>query len=896
MKTAGVGGAAGGRYGKVPPLPRMVMSWIASVQERRGAQQGGRMTNRGRVGEFVRGALATGLLVMAVTARAEDPVEGGPGQPPASDYMQEALRRRALEQQERALVGRGHFDRGERLFAEGKLREALEAYEEAVRYEHPQSAERVREVRGLLGMAPDRFRIYIGRLTDERRAEVMEKRLEIDNAFRDGIRQMEDRRYEDAQTTFEQVQDMIRYLPPEVPDRESWLNRARALSEESVRQQEAFEAERDVALRTEISGVVRFEEERERERFDSTVQRLLDDAYRALDRDQFPKAERLAREVNRLDPGNPQARSILDEANELQHATDRHSAHEGLRESEKDLWEYVEESRIPYDMRTPLIYPTDWEQINERRQTRGFVEEPEEPWKEHLRRKLQERVPRIGFPNTAFEQVRSILQARFGVTIFVDPNFNTQDLKEYPVDLPECENKKLENILQWIVDQLPPVGQLRYGLKDETIYISDEEGVQGHSITRSYDVRDLILQLTDHHAPQISLASGGEGMQFEEKEQLDVEPFTVDDLIEIIKNNVQPKLWDIAEVAIEPTPQGMIIVRNSPEVHREIEELLSDFRDQRQLQVAIQSRFITVLDDLLDDIDVMYRGLGSRPVTLGANTFTSGITNPGGSTDFRFLTPSVFDPQAPTAAGSISPGNTPLLQPNPFLLDLRSTKGNAATAAGAIAQLNLLNDWQVSAILRTMHMTQQGTTLFSPHLTCFNTQRASLMVVVQQAYVRDFTIVTGVETIGADPEIGYVQHGMVFDVRPTVSADRKFLTLEMRPSVATLLGFVPFNTPLAVSRGQTLSVTISWPNITLSAVRTTVSVPDSGTVMIGGMTRYTEVHQYTGIPFLSKIPVLNMLTGRDRDSRERENLVVLTRAQVVDQREIEESQFGRIDD
>ncbi|MBI4229803.1 MAG: hypothetical protein HY608_03105 [Planctomycetes bacterium] len=855
------------------------------------------MTNRGRIGKVVRGALATGLLVTAVSSRAEEPAEGGPGQPPAGEYMQEAMRRRALEQQERALVGRGHFDRGERLFAEGKLREALEAYEEAARYNHAQSPERVREVRGLLGMAPDRFRIYLERLTDERRAEVMEKRLEIDNAFRDGIRQMEDRRYEDAQRTFEQVQDMIRYLPPEVPDRESWLDRARALSEESVRQQEAFETEREVALRNEIDRVVEREEMRARERFDATVSRLLVDAHRALSREEFPKAERLAREVDRLDPGNPEAKSILDDANEMHHAADRRAAAEGIRESEKDLWEYVEESKIPYDPRTPLIYPSDWAQISARRQTRGFVEEPEQPWKEHLRRELQARVPRIGFPNTSFETVRSILQARFGITIFVDPKFNTQELREYPVDLPECENKKLEHILQWIVEQLPP-GELRYGLKDEAIYISDEEGIQGNSVTRSYDVRDLILQMTDHKAPQISLATGGEGMQFEEMEQLDVEPFTVDDLIEIIQKNVQPKSWETSDVAIEPTPQGMIVVRNSPEVHREVEELLASFRDQRQLQVAIQSRFITVVDDLLDDIDVMYRGLGSRPIAYdGTSAFTSGIVNElGGSTDFRFLTPAVFDPQVPVATGSTAPGMTPLLQPNPFLLDLRGTKAPAATAAGAIVQMNLLNDWQVSAILRTMHMTQRGTTLFSPHLTCFNTQRASLMVVVQQAYVRDFTIVTGVNTIGADPEIGYVQHGMVFDVRPTVSADRKFITLEMRPSVATLLGFVPFNTDLAVSAGQTLTVTISWPNISLSAVRTTVSVPDTGTVMVGGMTRYTEVHQYTGLPFLSKIPILNLLTGRDRDARERENLVILTRAQVVDQREIGEMQFGRVDD
>lgn len=44
-------------------------------------------------------------------------------------------------------------------------------------------------------------------------------------------------------------------------------------------------------------------------------------------------------------------------------------------------------------------------------------------------------------------------------------------------------------------------------------------------------------------------------------------------------------------------------------------------------------------------------------------------------------------------------------------------------------------------------------------------QRSVLLVATQRAYVRDFTIVTGVETIGADPEIGYVQAGAVTDVK-----------------------------------------------------------------------------------------------------------------------------------
>ncbi|MBI4230031.1 MAG: hypothetical protein HY608_04265 [Planctomycetes bacterium] len=49
--------------------------------------------------------------------------------------------------------------------------------------------------------------------------------------------------------------------------------------------------------------------------------------------------------------------------------------------------------------------------------------------------------------------------------------------------------------------------------------------------------------------------------------------------------------------------------------------------------------------------------------------------------------------------------------------------------------------------------------------------------------------------------------------------------LDLRLAAAQLLGFVPFNTPLAVSAGQTLTVTISWPNITLQAYHGSVAAP-----------------------------------------------------------------------
>jgi Flp pilus assembly secretin CpaC len=84
----------------------------------------------------------------------------------------------------------------------------------------------------------------------------------------------------------------------------------------------------------------------------------------------------------------------------------------------------------------------------------------------------------------------------------------------------------------------------------------------------------------------------------------------------------------------------------------------------------------------------------------------------------------------------------------------------------------------------------------------------------------------------ANPVIGTVHDGVALDVRPVVDSDLKFITMELRPTVMTLQLPIPtFTTTLGV--GQPISIQL--PEVTLQKVRTTVTMPDGGTMMLGGM-------------------------------------------------------------
>ena len=140
--------------------------------------------------------------------------------------------------------------------------------------------------------------------------------------------------------------------------------------------------------------------------------------------------------------------------------------------------------------------------------------------------------------------------------------------------------------------------------------------------------------------------------------------------------------------------------------------------------------------------------------------------------------------------------------------------------------------------------------------------------------------------VGYDPDIGTVQDGIVFDVRPTVSADRRYVQMDLRPSVAVIERIDNFQT---VTSGLFGGAVIQLPVISVTVVRTTVSVPDGGTLLIGGLSYAFDNETDSGIPILSKIPLLGKLFSRRGFTTERQNVVILVKPTIIIQEELEEA-------
>ena len=102
--------------------------------------------------------------------------------------------------------------------------------------------------------------------------------------------------------------------------------------------------------------------------------------------------------------------------------------------------------------------------------------------------------------------------------------------------------------------------------------------------------------------------------------------------------------------------------------------------------------------------------------------------------------------------------------------------------------------------------------------------------------------------------------------------------MEMRPTVAELVRPIPtFQTSLATGP----PVTIQVPELSISRVRTTVTMPDGGTLLLGGIKFFSDEAAESGIPILSKIPIISFLVTRKAKKIQRRNLLILVKAEVV---------------
>jgi type II secretory pathway component GspD/PulD (secretin) len=206
---------------------------------------------------------------------------------------------------------------------------------------------------------------------------------------------------------------------------------------------------------------------------------------------------------------------------------------------------------------------------------------------------------------------------------------------------------------------------------------------------------------------------------------------------------------------------------------------------------------------------------------------------------------------------------------------------------GMVVSGVFLDDIQVGFLLRAIQADRRSTTLFAPRITLYNGQRSYISVSLINTYIADLQPVVAEAAVGWDPTVSSIPTGSTLDVKATVSADRRYVQMDLRPQIAGVPVFRQIQLQAATPAAGIATATIELPQVSVQDVKTTVSVPDGGTLLLGGSKTYIEHDVETGVPVLSKLPIIKRLFDNRAGVRHSENLLILIRPKIIIQAEAE---------
>ncbi|MBL7069223.1 MAG: type II secretion system protein GspD [Candidatus Omnitrophica bacterium] len=157
--------------------------------------------------------------------------------------------------------------------------------------------------------------------------------------------------------------------------------------------------------------------------------------------------------------------------------------------------------------------------------------------------------------------------------------------------------------------------------------------------------------------------------------------------------------------------------------------------------------------------------------------------------------------------------------------------------------------------------------LSRPRIAVVNNEEAVIMVGDREAYVTGTTSQSGESTITSDT-VEFVDVGVKLTVVPTINRDG-FITMKIKPEVSTVLRTLTTGDP-DEPRSQI-------PIVSTSEAETTVKVKDGTTILIAGLRRNEDTKDVDGLPYLSRIPFMDIFFSRkDHDQHQTEIVIFIT--------------------
>ncbi len=387
-----------------------------------------------------------------------------------------------------------------------------------------------------------------------------------------------------------------------------------------------------------------------------------------------------------------------------------------------------------------------------------------------------------------------------------------------------------------------------------------------------------------------------------------------DSLIDLIVSTVEHESWmenGTGEGEIQPFPTNLsLVISQTQSVHEQIADLLEQLRRLQDLQVTIEVRFIQLRDNFFERIGI---------------DFDFNIEDGSGITDLN-QQGATFEPKRRSATLGINANpslgqslgtfsvdlDVPIRQDS-FGLTTPQFGGGGGGVPPVVGQFGfaILSDIEAFFLIEASQGDSRSNVLQAPKVTLFNGQQATIIDAAQVPFVVSVVPVVGEFAAAQQPIIVVLSEGTMMTVQAVVSDDRRYVRMTLVPFFSqigevrtfTFDGSETTTTSTDTtdqdddgnneSNGQNTTVarsgtTVQLPTFEVISVNTTVSVPDGGTVLLGGIKRLQEGRNEAGVPLLSKIPYVDRLFRNVGIGRETDSLMMMVTPHIIIQEEEEE--------
>jgi general secretion pathway protein D len=384
-----------------------------------------------------------------------------------------------------------------------------------------------------------------------------------------------------------------------------------------------------------------------------------------------------------------------------------------------------------------------------------------------------------------------------------------------------------------------------------------------------------------------------------------------DSLIDLIVSTVSTETWAEnggGEAEIRPFPTNLsLVISQTQAVHEEIADLLAQLRRLQDLQVTIEVRFIQLSDLFFERIGVDFQ-MNIEDRTVGTGDLVTGAAfEPPGRTS---QTVGLQFPPSPAAFPNFTSDLDIPFRQNSFELTRLIPFGGAPQAFPSFG-FAILSDIEAYFLIEAAQGDSRTNVLNAPKVTLFNGQQAFVADATQRPFVIGVIPVVGEFAAAQQPVIVVLNEGTMMTIQAVVSDDRRYVRMTIVPFFTQIGDVDEFTFEGSTSTTSSSSatdddedgkneaeeetggeirsgVTVQLPSFSFVSVVTTVSVPDGGTVLLGGIKRLSESRGELGVPLLSKVPYINRLfrnVGIGRDTR---SLMMMVTPRIIIQEEEEE--------